>query len=347
MLTNKNYYLLMWENNKLIVNAALRLTGATDFEANSSWHTTPPNWSCPVCKRSKLHITRVVKRGVLQGHMHDHHDHIHEYAESVAHKIIEIDKVTLYREYYSERKFINDNLCAFLRRFNKTLMCQDCNMADVNAKRYRGDLCSFFSFSPSEIASFIIPEAHNEHRIDRKKVDEVCSSLGDMHDYRLKLCDVLVSRAMKNERFWGDPVQNPCSNHYKSVKQVRGSDNLYDPHIIVKLQRMSDSHLTSFSSRLEKYEKVKSGSHVNNISDFKKNRSIEKNIKKSEKKEQLNKLIEDGVLFNHGKVWSNKDINLLISDFDSGSGYHEIATKLGRKTKSVKKRLKNLGYILD
>lgn len=78
----------MWKNNQIIVDTALKLTGVTEFESDSSWNITPPNWACPVCKRSKLHITRVVKRGVLQGHMHNHHDHIYDYALETADNIL-------------------------------------------------------------------------------------------------------------------------------------------------------------------------------------------------------------------------------------------------------------------
>lgn len=217
-------------------------------------------------------------------------------------------------------------------------------MADKYAKNHIDDICPYFSFSPREISSFIIPEAHTEHKINIKKIEEICISHGDMHKWRLETCDVLISRVIKNKRYWGDSVQHPCSKHYKNVKKIRDNKDLYDPDIIIELQNITGGDLEAFSKSLSKYMTKKLKPNQNQFSDFQKNKAKKKSIKRIK---QIDQQIEDGILFNYGKPWSNKDTNLLTQSFDEGEGYSEIALKLGRQEKSVKRRLKRLGYILD
>ena len=112
--------------------------GAHGFD---TWGRIPRDWLCPACKRSKFEILRWTRRrfrrsvGRCEPYMgwlavlHLHHDH------------------------------------GFLPRFEETLICDQCNMADASAKRQLR-LRPHFSFAPSEISRFITASPHGPHRID-------------------------------------------------------------------------------------------------------------------------------------------------------------------------------------
>lgn len=53
-------------------------------------------------------------------------------------------------------------------RFQQTVICDQCNAADGQAKRHL-DLPARFSFSPSEIREFVTATPHGKHQIDLNK----------------------------------------------------------------------------------------------------------------------------------------------------------------------------------
>ena len=111
--------------------------------AHQLWARVGPDWICPCCKRTKYQLMRWTKRApnTPQQYMdwlavlHTHHDH----------------SVPLF-----ERR---------PRRFDETVICDQCNVADGQAKRKLG-LGDDFSFSPYEIAQFITATPHGRHKYD-------------------------------------------------------------------------------------------------------------------------------------------------------------------------------------
>jgi hypothetical protein len=47
--------------------------------SEQSWALVPQNWSCPICRRSKVDIFRLSSRGILLANLEGHHDHLRDY----------------------------------------------------------------------------------------------------------------------------------------------------------------------------------------------------------------------------------------------------------------------------
>jgi predicted Fe-S protein YdhL (DUF1289 family) len=114
------------------------------------WEHVPESWRCPGCGRSKFEIMRWTNRKVKNSIkcspykdwmavLHRHHDH----AENST-KI----------------------------RFDETVICHQCNIADAAAKK-KLNLDGCFSFSPSEIRRFVKATPHSKHQIDYNKAREI------------------------------------------------------------------------------------------------------------------------------------------------------------------------------
>ena len=110
------------------------------------WRNLPDSWRCPSCSRSKFELLRWTTRRFRQGvgacppfsdwfaGLHAHHDHAADYGNPAA-------------------------------RFPETVICDQCNVAEGRAKRKLG-LPLSFSFSPVEIAQFVVAFPHRCHAID-------------------------------------------------------------------------------------------------------------------------------------------------------------------------------------
>lgn len=111
------------------------------------WNHVSESWRCPGCGRSKFQIMRWTKRFVKNGVrckpyrdwiaiLHGHHDH-------------------------------GNN-----SRFDKVLLCGQCNSADAAVKK-KLNLNDCFSFSPLEIREFVKATPHGMHKIDYVKARQV------------------------------------------------------------------------------------------------------------------------------------------------------------------------------
>lgn len=133
------------------LNDYLNYNGAHCFRL---WASLDNNWVCPGCKRSKFQImrwttrfyqksdgTRETYKGWMAG-LHRHHDHSVDYRSSQP------------------------------RRFLETIICDQCNAADGAVKR-KLKLDSNFSFSPFEIAQFVIPTPHSKHKINYEIAENI------------------------------------------------------------------------------------------------------------------------------------------------------------------------------
>ena len=107
------------------------------------WAEVGESWICPSCNRNKFQILRWTTRFPGKPNafkawvavLHRHHDH-------------------------SQGYFSTNN-----SRFTETVICDQCNSADGQAKRKLG-LPKNFSFSPSEIALFINATPHGKHKLN-------------------------------------------------------------------------------------------------------------------------------------------------------------------------------------
>lgn len=131
-----------------------------DFEAYDGahtallWKSVGSDWVCPGCGRNKFQIMRWTRRFPRSPNgfmgwiapLHKHHDH----------------SVGVF-----ERG---------VRRFPETLVCDQCNSADGQAKRQL-KLPANFSFSPSEIRQFVTAAPHERHRIDIQRALAIYQAL--------------------------------------------------------------------------------------------------------------------------------------------------------------------------
>lgn len=142
-------------------NARLLIEIKDSLKANglgsiSNFCEVSPEWICPCCLRMKREIARIDKNGNLLCALHYHHDHFEHYARdqmpALPHQAYEL-----------------------YTRFPRTLICNDCNVAEPVAKRIVGAK-SNFSFAPFEIATFIIVESNAPHKIDEQRAMEAYES---------------------------------------------------------------------------------------------------------------------------------------------------------------------------
>jgi hypothetical protein len=147
--------------------ALLERFGTTKLDLNSGWASTWTFWSCPCCQREKPLIARISPSGVLLCRLEYHHDHIGDLAKRIFRE----------RNPRSEERDINiqvsrakDALMPLIERFESTLICIDCNLAEGRAKlELTGEIDADFTFAPSEIATFITVAANRTHEIDIEK----------------------------------------------------------------------------------------------------------------------------------------------------------------------------------
>ncbi len=103
------------------------------------WAACNDDWHCLSCKRSKFEIMRWITRYADEngkctpykgwgGFLHTHHDH------------------------------------GSYKRFQDTVICDQCNSLDGRAKKILG-IDEDFSFSPLEIAAFARSQPHGQHKL--------------------------------------------------------------------------------------------------------------------------------------------------------------------------------------
>jgi hypothetical protein len=92
----------------------------------------------------------------------EHHDHIFDHMRIGVDFSIQASEVT--RNFSFPGRTPDETLRSFVR-FPGTIICGNCNAADGSAKKKLG-LPEWFSFSPSEIATFVKASPNAPHVID-------------------------------------------------------------------------------------------------------------------------------------------------------------------------------------
>ena len=145
-------------NAKLLITI-MKERNAVHPGAISSFFEVKDTWCCPSCHRSKAEQARLDKNDNLMCALHWHHDHMVHAARDRLPAPIEIN--------WNERHGF-ESLVSTFHRFPDTLICNDCNVIEGDAKKKVGAPAAF-SFSPFEISTFIIVMNNKPHGLDLAK----------------------------------------------------------------------------------------------------------------------------------------------------------------------------------
>lgn len=138
--------------------------GAQGFGNVMGFSKVPVDWRCPVCCRSKAEMARLDKNCNLLCAIPSHHDHFADEA---------YDRL---KSAGDENWQMRTAFAESFSRFPPTLVCNDCNIADVQAKSSVG-APSYFSFAPHEIACFIEVKPNQPHQLKPAAAQEMYESL--------------------------------------------------------------------------------------------------------------------------------------------------------------------------
>jgi|GEM_PF-3517582 len=189
-----------------------------DIHINRWWVLTGPNWSCNICNRNKSQIVKINQHGDLSGQLHEHHDHMAEFLKK------EFDRISSNREV----RIANNDADKFISRiafglasYENTLICSDCNKADADAKKIV-NAHKYFSFSPKDIASFIIIKDNSQHCVDGEKALDCYLGQKNTYKRRLELAAYIASIAADNEHWYEESkVNNIDGIYWKSDKNMQ------------------------------------------------------------------------------------------------------------------------------
>jgi hypothetical protein len=320
-------------NNSKIQDLALRLTGSTHFQSDSNWLITPADWICPACKRSKLHLAKINKQGVLQGNIHNHHDHIDGFLKLERERL---NKEKLTTTPSNKESYFYSKIKLFFNRFDETLICQDCNNADSAAKSNLERTCPHFSFSPAEIRLFITPRPNKEHQIDYKKSSALYETLEKIHINRKNIAAKIIIDTVSSDIFWGE-ASGPSKKHYEAAKKIAENPECFDGSSVNDLKFNSNIELAQFSKALNKIEKKKF--NKKSLTDDEKEKI--KITRKIEKEDML------ATYPNRGKPWDKNDLKKIHVAFTGGIPIEEIANIHERTPTSIKYQLEIMGFDLN
>lgn len=172
--------------------------GTKEFDMNSWWIKTPQSWICPACGRPKLDIARVNTKGEAMCHLVEHHDHMQDVLKqrfqklSAARAVVVADELA---ERFAKRS------AAMIAAYDNTIICGDCNNADVKAKKAAG-APKEFSFSPQELLCIVRPVANQSHQIDANVAKAVWAEHQETFALRMKISDRISEIAANNEHWF-------------------------------------------------------------------------------------------------------------------------------------------------
>lgn len=177
-----------------VIERATEALGAEALDLNSWWADTPQAWSCPCCQREKYAILRLSKDRVLLAHLHEHHDHLQDLmghrlqGHFGAHWTAGIPPGTYHLEHLGSR---------LLTRFDPTVVCADCNIAEAKVKSGLPHIHRYFSFRPSEMRAFIGASPNADHSIDLDQADALWRAAEVDFEERLNMADLLVDKIVR------------------------------------------------------------------------------------------------------------------------------------------------------
>lgn len=176
----------------------VKLFNASGVDMTRWWSFTPQSWKCPACGRQKKDIVRLNNNDQLMCRLVEHHDHMRDLL------------LTRFREISSSsREVVADEMAesfakrsaAMVSSYDNTIVCDDCNTADGNAKKIAGTH-EDFSFSPIELSKFIKVTPNSTHKIDAGVARAIWQSNKETFSLRLKIIDRIAVIAASNEHWF-------------------------------------------------------------------------------------------------------------------------------------------------
>jgi len=191
---------------------------ANDVDMTELWMMTPQNWICPACGRAKPDIVRLNKNRDLMCRLVEHHDHMKELLKS-RYKEIAISMDTVIADELSEKFALRS--ASMVSSFDNTVVCDDCNIADINAKKAAG-ADRWFSFSPDELKRITIPRNNIPHEINESTAIKLWKENESTFALRLKVVNRIAEIAATNTH-WFQPVSKI---HHPDTVRSRASNIL-------------------------------------------------------------------------------------------------------------------------
>lgn len=180
------------------------LHGRSSFEMNSNWAGTSQEWCCPCCGRSKLQISRVGHAGQILAKLVVHHDHMDDALKAAFHHAFASAGTEVAQAHGLQ---LVERIGGSFSAYEPVLVCEDCNNADTRAKQL-ANTPERFSFSISQISSFIRSADHRPHDLDQRKVVEAWQAAQPAYTLRMQLIDT-VAHAAATDRHWYEPSSHP------------------------------------------------------------------------------------------------------------------------------------------
>lgn len=183
-----------WDGRwSLKTKQALERHSAKGLDLNENWSLCAPSWTCPACRRSKDEIFRLSKRGILLAKLELHHDHLRD---TIRPRARELFGVTWAETFPPSSIVILDNIEELASRFDRCLVCSQCNAADGKVKtRFRAAIDARFSFTAQEIGAFVKPETGQDHTLDYGKAYAIWQIEKSNFSRRVQLIDDLLRLA--------------------------------------------------------------------------------------------------------------------------------------------------------
>lgn len=203
--------------------------GAVRADMTIWWSHTSQDWTCPACQRTKPEIVRLNTKNELMCRLVEHHDHMQDLlikrfiAISVSRNEVVADESA---ERFAKRS------ASMVSSYDNTIICEDCNAADANAKKAVGADKSF-SYSPSEIGKFAIASSNASHKIDPKIALEIWNESAETFRLRLKIIDRIAEIAASDSHWFQETKLTNRPEHilraaqsHTSIKQAYGALDL-------------------------------------------------------------------------------------------------------------------------
>lgn len=176
----------------LLTHWLLERFGTDQLELGDAWARTWWGWECPACKRPKMDIARLTDQNVLLCQLDEHHDHLIDHLKKVIGRDIPgaaLDEIGAIRR----RAFAT--IFPLVERFERQLICNDCNAADGKMKKEIGqDIPAHFSFSPSEIAAFIVASPNAPHKLEVDIGEAIWNEAKADFEQRIAFAETMAER---------------------------------------------------------------------------------------------------------------------------------------------------------
>lgn len=176
------------------------------FEMNSNWTGSSQNWVCPCCGRSKFDISRLGNKGQILAKLVIHHDHMGDALTAAFHEEFQLAGTDF--EQVDGLRLV-ERIGGAFAAYEEVLICEDCNNADTEGKKLAATP-PYFSFSISQIRSFIIAAAHQPHNVDGQSATRVWQHARPAYELRMSLIRT-VARAAATDTHWYEPFPRRTS----------------------------------------------------------------------------------------------------------------------------------------